>query len=59
MDHFEQLRHLNHELDMLVDRVRKEYEMSYEAVIGALTLKAHHLCAEAMKQEYEPDEPTD
>jgi hypothetical protein len=56
VDHFQQLEHLNRELDKVVERVRGEYDMSYEAVIGALQVLSVKLGLEAISQEDE-DEP--
>ena len=53
VNHFEQILQFNRELDKLIERVRSEYEMSYESVIGALHLRAHYLCEEASKEEFE------
>lgn len=35
------------ELDKLVHRFRSEYEITYAAVVGCLTMKAHTLMTEA------------
>ena len=58
VDHFEQLVHLNAELDKVVQRFREEYELSYESVIGALQLLSVKLGLEALSEE-EDGEDTD
>ena len=58
MDQFEQLQHLNRELDKVVERVRGEYDMSYESVIGALQLLSVKLGLEALDKEQEEEKPT-
>jgi hypothetical protein len=58
VDHFEQLRHLNRELDKVIERVREEYDMSYEALIGALQLYSVKLGLEAIAKE-DADEDED
>lgn len=47
MDQKEQQRQFSEELDKLIDRFRKEYEISYASVVGSLTIKIHLLCTEA------------
>lgn len=47
MDEFSQVRHLEHDLDRLIERARKEYVMTYASVIGTLQVKIHQLCVEA------------
>lgn len=44
----DQVKHFANELDKLV--VRTEYDLSYAAVVGALTMKAHLLMDEAQDQ---------
>ena len=43
----EQTDHFANDLDSLVERYRKEYEISYAATVGVLQMKIHTLCAEA------------
>lgn len=47
MTETEQVDRFCDELDALVARYAHEYDLSYAAVVGALTLKIHTLCAEA------------
>lgn len=42
-----QVEHLSNEIDRIIDRFRSEYEISYAAVVGVLTMKIHTLCDEA------------
>lgn len=53
MSEKEQIDHFSDDLDRLVDRYRKEYEISYGSAIGALQMKIHTLCAEAGGREDE------
>lgn len=56
MDHFEQINQFNTELDKLIDRVREEYDMSYESVVGALHIRAAMVALEAIKEEFEDED---
>lgn len=47
MDQTEQTNHFGDELDKLVDRFRKEYDISYASVIGTMQMKIYLLCSEA------------
>lgn len=46
----EQLNHFGDDLDRLIERYRNEYDISFAAVIGALTVKATMLTLEAREQ---------
>ena len=54
-DHFEQCKDFGQQLDLIVDVAREKYDLSYEAVIGALYLKAHALAEESMRPENHTD----
>lgn len=43
----EQTDRFSHDLDALVERYRKEYDLSYASVIGVLLLQIHMLSDEA------------
>lgn len=47
MSEKEQIEAFADDLDRLVDRYRREFDLSYASVIGTLNMKAHLLCAEA------------
>jgi len=49
----EQIDQFANELDKLVDRFRKEYEITYASVIGALVMKTHLLCNESQMRDGE------
>lgn len=51
MDAAEQIAHFESDLDNLVERYRKEYDISYASMIGMLHLKAHILCVEANEDD--------
>lgn len=51
MSEKEQIDHFADDLDRLVDRYRKEYEMSYASVVGTLQMKINLLCAEAGRED--------
>jgi ribosomal protein L7/L12 len=38
------------EIDKLVERFRDEFDITYAAVVGVLTMKAHIICQEAAEQ---------
>ena len=48
--------HFAKEIDLLIDRYRKEYEMTYAEVVGALTIAAIRLCGE--DEDEDSDEGT-
>lgn len=50
----EQTQAFADDLDRLVERYRSEFELTYAAVVGALHMKAHLMCAEA-KDKAEED----
>lgn len=43
-----QLQHFCNDLDALIDRYASEYDLSYASMIGALEMKSHLLCQEAL-----------
>lgn len=47
MNEKEQTQHFADELDNLVERFRKEYDLTYAAVVGTLQMKAFTLMQEA------------
>lgn len=48
----EQIDHFAKELDIMVERFRREYdEISYGALIGTMQMKIHNLCVEAQQVE--------
>lgn len=47
----DQIKAFADELDNLVERYRKEFDITYAGVVGALTMKAHLLMSEAEDQE--------
>jgi len=49
----EQIGKFADDVDKLVDRYRAEFDLSYAAVVGALTMKVHLLCEEAAEGEEE------
>ena len=51
MSEKEQIEHLDQELIRLIERFRKEYNLSYASVIGTLHLRAHILAQEAIDSE--------
>lgn len=53
MSEKEQIDHFANELDKLVERFRKEYEMTYASAVGVLEMKIHLLCAEAEERRDE------
>jgi len=50
MDHKEQTAAFEAELRNLIDRFRSEFDLTYAAVIGTLTLAVHTLAVEANQQ---------
>ncbi len=53
MTETEQIDRFSDELDALVARYSHEYDVSYAAVVGALTMKIHLLCAESQDRQDE------
>jgi hypothetical protein len=49
----DQIRHLNNELEKLLDRFAKEYDMSYASVVGVLMIKASALAREVQEIDSE------
>lgn len=58
MDHFEQAEHMGREIDKVIDRIKNEYDMSYEQVIGVLQLKVAEICSEAMDAARDNSRPS-
>ncbi len=56
MTETEQIDRFSDELDALVGSYSQEYDVSYAAVIGALTMKIHLLCAEAQDPQDEVED---
>lgn len=56
MSEKEQIEQFSNELDKLVERFRKEYELTYGSVVGSLHMKAYLLCKEAQEREDELDD---
>lgn len=50
MSHVEQIEHLENDLDNIIERYRKEYEMTYAAMIGVFMLKVYQLSEEAYEE---------
>lgn len=50
MDHIEQIEHLENDLEMIIERYRKEYDMTYASMIGVFMLKVHQISAEAYEE---------
>jgi len=46
--------HLETEINILIDRFRKEYEMTYAEVVGTLLIVANSLCTETQENN-EPE----
>lgn len=53
MSHVDQIEHLENDLDRIIERYRKEYEMTFAAMIGVFQLKVHQLSVEAYE---DPDD---
>ena len=53
MSESEQLNAFADELDKLVHRFSSEFDLSYAHVVGALQMKIHLLCAEAITRKNE------
>lgn len=53
MSEKDQIDQLSNELDNLVERFRKEYDITYASAIGVLQLKIHSLGQEATELEEE------
>jgi len=49
----EQSFRFGNELDNLVERTRKEYDLSYATIIGMPHIKAAQLCSECLEDEEE------
>lgn len=55
MSHVDQIEHLENDLETIITRYRKEYEMTYAAMIGVFQLKVHQLSAEAYEETEEEE----
>lgn len=53
MDAKDQIDHLENDLEIIIERYRKEYDLSYAAIVGVFMLKVHQLSVEAYD---EPDQ---
>lgn len=49
----EQTDHFADELDRLINRFSREYELCYSQVVGVLQMKIHTLCTGAQKRQDE------
>lgn len=47
MDAKDQIEHLENDLEIIIERYRKEYDLSYAAIVGVFMLKVHQLSVEA------------
>lgn len=43
-----QIQHFCNDLDALIDRYASEFDLNYASIIGALQMKTHLLCQEAL-----------
>lgn len=50
----DQIYQFGNELDKLIERTRKEYEITYAAVVGVLFMKAQMLAQEPEDADDEP-----
>lgn len=48
MDQTTQIQHFCNDLDKLIDRYASEFDLNYASIIGALQMKTHLLCQEAL-----------
>lgn len=55
----EQITHFANDIDNLVERYRREYDISYAAILGVLNMKIHLLCEEATARANELDDEDD
>lgn len=53
----QQITAFSDDLDNLVDRYRREFDLSYAAVVGVFFMKAHLLCAEAVEEDDDQPPP--
>ena len=47
----QQINHFANDLDNLVERYAKEYDLTYAAMVGVLQMKSHLLCSEAQERK--------
>jgi hypothetical protein len=57
MDHRDQISAFATDLDRLIDRYLDEFDLTYAALIGVLTLKQQQLCAACNRSDDDDDEP--
>lgn len=50
MTHHEQIDAFSNELDAMVERFRREFDLTYADVVGTLHMKAWLMCKEASDQ---------
>lgn len=50
MDSKEQTDHLQRDLELLIDRYRAEYDLTYAQVVGVLQIQIHDLCTEQSEE---------
>lgn len=55
----EQIDHFANDVDALVERYRKEYDISYAAVVGVLEMKKWLLCHETKERADEREQDED
>lgn len=53
MNDKQQIQAFADDLDNLIERYRREFDLSYAGVVGALHMKAYIMCKEASNQEEE------
>lgn len=51
MNQQEQTKRFADDLDMMVERYRREFDLTYASVVGVLQMKVHLMCDEAGQQE--------
>lgn len=57
MDHRDQISAFATDLDRLIDRYMDEFDLTYAALIGVLTLKQQQLCTACNRSDDDDDEP--
>lgn len=57
MSQQDQINHLSDDLDALINRYKQEYELTYAAAIGVLTMKIHTLISEAIDISENGEQP--
>lgn len=56
MDQTTQIQAFCNDLDKLIDRYASEFDLNYASIIGALQMKSHLLCQEALDNNQNPDD---